>query len=439
MSSRDITRVEQLESQLVQLSTPTSKLQQVQKYLLDSSFFSDFSKSLSNLTKQVSALDIQLRSLKGTIGKFTTMVAAHSQKLSSDLQRVSQKRLKETDAAVNRTVDLENQYKQFKLESNLSSQGTLNWMKREAMNLRKALQESIETTSRMVKDRLKGLEDLGPEVTELVDSARETVLQMHTFESLNREGLIEAKTHTRKRQSMSSRSSLDVVSIRDQLLDEVTSRLAGAVEDIRQKLDRDYTALYTEYGNGMLQLRGEIQAVQERIKTGHGAEKGKAHPDNQLVQLLSEAQKTLTSLAQYAERGLDNVRDICLGVRDSLTEAQSAEHKDVYLQSVRAQLDQCQEQFRSYETRNNSDLYTVQDTLDRAERLFKQLLLFEETPERFRLLKSEGERMRSLRMDFATIKKTVLAKQHELEDEIFSLSDDYHHLSMEEGTRSEGD
>jgi len=238
---------------------------------------------------------------------------------------------------------------------------------------------------------------------------------------------------------MSSRSSLDVVSIRDQLLDEVTSRLAGAVEDIRQKLDRDYTALYTEYGNGMLQLRGEIQAVQERIKMGRGAEKGKPHPDNQLVQLLSEAQKTLTSLSQYAERGLDNVRDICLGVRDSLTEAQSADHKDVYLQSVRAQLDQCQEQFRSYETRNNSDLYTVQDTLDRSEQLFKQLLLFEETPERFRLLKSEGERMRSLRLDFAAIKKTVLAKQHELEDEIFSLSDDYHHLSMEEGARSEED
>lgn len=160
MSSTDLTRVERLESQLVELATPTSKLQQVQKYLLDSSFFSDFSKSLSYLTKQVSALDVQLRSLKGTIGKFTIMVAAHSQKLSSDLQRVSQKRQKETEAAVNRTVDLENQYKQFKLESNLSSQGTLNWMKREAMNLRKALQESTETTSRMVKDRLKGLEDL---------------------------------------------------------------------------------------------------------------------------------------------------------------------------------------------------------------------------------------------------------------------------------------
>ena len=440
MASSDVPRLDRLETQLVQLSTPTSKLQQVQKYLLDSSFFSDFTKSLSGLNKQVSTLDVQLKSLKGTIGKFTSMVAAHSQKLSADLHRVSQKRLKETEAAVNRTVDLENQYKQFKLESNLSSQGTLNWMKREALNLRKALQESIVTTSRMVNDRLKGLEDLGPEISELVDSARETVLQMHTFESLNREGLIEAKTHTRKRQSMSSRSSLDVVSIRDQLLDEVTSRLAGAVEDVRQKLDRDYTSLYTEYGNSMLQLRGEIQAVQERIQTGKGAEISKPHPDHQLVQLLGEAQKTLTSLTQYAERGLDNVRDICLGVRDSLMEAQSAEHKDVYLQSVRAQLDQCQEQFRSYETRNNSDLYTVQETLGRAETLFKQLLLFEETPERFRLLKSEGERMRSLWLDYANIKKTVMAKQQELEVEIFSLSDDYHHLTAEEqSSRSEGD
>jgi len=431
----------QYQARLVALEDAISKLELQQDRfrpllkLTSGSFnFQKMTTALKTVSKKCDDIEGSLQSNQQSIEEFKEAVTSLGGKFKGSMEEEKEQRLKDIQALNGRIAGLSKFYED---------------VQRENQSVLKVIESTLKTeVASLVQNLEEKLRAQKTDLQQVVDSARNE-LQDELMNAKKEEGMLQLqlerfeRDHEKILQSASEASAgRDKVDLRAWLFGEVRSRIASAVEECRQHMDKRFKSLRVKYMQEVLSIRGQLEQLRDVIaeQQGEVLRRQEGFPSEKRLELMNtDLKRELLHLEEISKKSLENILEGLAGVRSSISEASEEIAKlcsnssipkeeltgrlQTLFSGVQEQIDQSLIEVEALNTRNRADFFTVEETVQIAADVVKHLGVKETDPvERRNAAKRENEVYRKLHERYGVLKREIMEREGQIMTTIRDLS-----------------